>query len=336
MSAPHRILILRFSSLGDIVLATPLLSALKNARPNAFIALAIKQQYTGLFENDSRIGRVLAFDGDGAHRGPAGLWRFAGEVRAQRFDLVLDMHASLRSRVVCALAGAPTVRYNKEARLRRRMVRTHERAGGRHTVDKYLAVLPQLGIPLPVPRTPSIIVPAEQRQRAIDFMQDKRTKKRLVGINAGARWPAKNWGAPRLLTLASSLATEHDVIIFGDTQDAPHWRATPAPLVNTVGQLTLVQLAALIQQCDVLVTADSGPMHLATAVGVPVVALFGPTHPCLGFTPLGERNIVIRKDTVCSPCSLHGRKPCAWPERTCLDSITVEEVREAVERVLRG
>jgi heptosyltransferase-2 len=335
MSAPRSILILRFSSLGDIILTTPLLDALNKNWPDAAVFLAVKKRYAGLFTHDPRLARVLAFDDTHAHRGWAGFWRYIKAARQQRFDIVIDVHATLRSRLVgFFLRKGQLVRYKKDTWQRRRMVRTKERDGSRHTVDKYLAVLPVLGLPPAHVRVPALIIPAEQQHWAMEFLRNQLTKGKLVGINAGARWPTKNWGAERQRALAGRLLPDHDVIIFGDKPEVAEWPALPAAIINTVGKLTLEQLAALLQKCDVLVTADSGPMHMATAVGVPVVALFGPTHPCLGFAPLGGRDVVVCKNTECSPCSLHGKKPCARAERVCLDSITVEEVYAAVDVVL--
>jgi ADP-heptose:LPS heptosyltransferase len=98
--------------------------------------------------------------------------------------------------------------------------------------------------------------------------------------------------------------------------------------------LSLRQTMALIERCAVLLCHDSGPMHLATALNVPVVALFGPTHPKLGFWPVGEENAVLTAEAACSPCSLHGTRPCSLERKICLEEISPARVTEALRRVL--
>ena len=129
------------------------------------------------------------------------------------------------------------------------------------------------------------------------------------------------------------------IILFGDSVEDKIIKDITAylPVSNMIEALGLPlgKLASLIQRCDCLITNDSGPMHIAEALQVPVVAIFGPTHPKLGFAPIGQHNVVLGANVECSPCSLHGERKCHKKTRLCMDLITADMVVEAVEDLLK-
>ena len=161
----------------------------------------------------------------------------------------------------------------------------------------------------------------------------------LVGLHPGARWPGKRWPAERFARLGRELREKRnaEILVFGPTEDqnSASWVADeigqPAQLALN---LSLRQLMALIGGCDLFITNDSGPMHMATALGVPVVAIFGPTHPMLGFWPLGEEDAILTAGLPCSPCSLHGKRACPRRNWKCLEEIHVQDALRAAQKIL--
>ena len=163
----------------------------------------------------------------------------------------------------------------------------------------------------------------------------------MVGIHPGARWETKRWTEEKFARVCQILnqKPELKIILFGDQKDQEvieriDSHTEDQKLFKAVN-LPLNKFMSLIKRCDCFVTNDSGPMHIASALGVPVVAIFGPTHPQLGFSPMGSGNIVLTANVKCSPCSLHGEKRCHNKSRFCMDLIEPEMVTDAVEKILK-
>ena len=153
---------------------------------------------------------------------------------------------------------------------------------------------------------------------------------RLIAVNPSTRWPTKLWGDERFRALLARLP--HDrVVLTGSNSEAAQVAAMAGDCLNLAGKTSLTELVELLRRCAVLVTGDSGPMHLAVAVGTPVVAIFGPTDPVLT-GPYGRGHVVLRADIPCSPC-LKARCMNAVPME-CMERVTVEEVRAAIEPFL--
>ena len=166
-----------------------------------------------------------------------------------------------------------------------------------------------------------------------------REEDEVVGVHPGARWETKCWEARGFAQVCDRLLEDgRKCLLLGDEGDtlfvqeiASRMNRTPIVLA---GELGLRTLAAVIERCRVLLCNDSGPMHMATAVGTPVVAIFGPTHPKLGFAPVGEHDVVLTADLPCSPCSLHGEKACRFSHRRCMEAILPDQVMAEVERIV--
>lgn len=338
MQTPSRILIIRLSSLGDIVLTAPAVRAVRRVWPDARMVMAVKRAYEPLARLLPGLDEVLPFEA------AEGLGQMIGRVRRERFDVIVDLQANLRSRVIAALGGARRViRYRKRRLARMGMVYGRKTSiQSRHTVDLYFAALARLGVSS-LDRRPELIVhPAAQQEvdrrlRASGVMSGQT----VIGLAPGASVPAKRWPVARFARLADRLQTTHHaaVLLIGGPHD--HAVATAVadtmtgPSINWAGQLDLAFLPAAVQRCRVFVSNDSGPMHVASAVGTPVVGLFGPTHPCLGFAPLGPRDVALSLDLDCSPCSLHGERPCWKGTHACLDDLSVDRVASELERLLQ-
>jgi heptosyltransferase-2 len=322
--------------MGDIILTTPALAALKAHYPRAHLDFVVKERYQELLRDHQLLdGLYLLSPSDG-------LLSLGRQLRRQRYDIVLDLHGNLRSRFVTVLLPASMkLRYGKRILRRWAMVRGGYRpSGAPHVVDRYLECLRPLGIRASRDR-PRLYLSGDDLKFREEFSFQHRlgVSRPLVGLHPGARWPGKRWPAERFARLGRELREKGnaEILVFGGPQeeDSASWVADeigqPAQLASA---LSLGQLMALISGCDLFVTNDSGPMHLATALGVPVVAIFGPTHPMLGFWPLGEEDAILTAGLSCSPCSLHGKRPCPRRNWRCLEEIHVQDVLRAALGIL--
>jgi heptosyltransferase-2 len=335
----EKILIIRFSSLGDIVLTTPVIDALKGAFPAAEISFLTKLKYRDLLKADPRITRLVEFDSGGKHRRAGGLMKLISELRSGDFDLLIDLHSNLRSFFVRHLVRSKIkIRYHK--RWWSRFLIVHCRflkTKPLLTIDSYLAALKPLGL-APKHRLPTVYTAEDDLRFAGNFLLERNVKKDdiVIGVHPGAKWEPKRWEPKKFAHVGRALIDKlrAKIVLFGEVGEEETVRLVASELpepstIRAVG-LSLGQLAALIKRCDCIISNDSGPMHLASAQRVPVVAIFGPTHPKLGFAPLGPKVAVFCANVECSPCSLHGeKKKCRKKSRLCMDAIDPAEVAEA-------
>lgn len=338
-----RALVVRFSSLGDVVLTLPVARSLKKAFPAAEIVYLTKDAYRPLLEGQAGIDRVVTLE----QAGPG----FAALRRCCRglghFDLVLDLHGTLRSRACLgALSADRRVTYRKDALLRRLWaagwLRGRMTGAQPHVTDRYLETLRRCGI-APGSPVPQLAVPPGTLAAVRDLLvaAGVRDPDRLAVVVPGARWPNKRWSPASFAAVAAGLRDGEalEPVIAGDASDREAAEAVRAQIgggaLQLAGRTGLMELAALLQLARVVIANDSGPAHLAAAVGAPVVALFGPTHEAFGFAPRGERVRVISRALACRPCTVHGGVRCPRKRRACLDDISPEEVLAAAREASR-
>lgn len=339
----EKILVIRFSSLGDIVLTTPVFDVLKARFPKSRIFFLTKAQYGDLLIADPRVSSLIQFDSAKEHQGIPGFINLVSNLRSHDFDLLIDLHANLRSFLVRRMTRARSKLKYRKRRIRR-LAMVHckfLKTEAIHTVDSYLKALESLQITSPE-RIPRLLLSQEDKKFTDHFLLEQRVEKDdiVIGVHPGARWETKRWDSEKFAQVAGALIHRLNcrILLFAETGEARLIEeirsALPDEKVTEAIGLPLGRLAALIGRCDCLITNDSGPMHAASALQVPVVAIFGPTHPRLGFAPLGPRNAVLCADVECSPCSLHGDKKCGKESRFCMDRIDHQMVVEAVEKLL--
>lgn len=345
MNPPEKILIIRFSSLGDIVLTTPVIKSLKQKFPQSKIFFLTKSRYLDVLKSDSNIFSLIQFDPKERHRGISGFFQLVKELKTLNLDLVVDLHANLRSFFIRHLLPAKIkIKYNKRWLARFLLVHfKFLKIKSTHTIDSYLEVLKKIGVNS-VERNPQVFLNQESEDFLKEFLVDKKIEKDdiVVGIHPGARWETKRWTEEKFAKVCQILNQKPQIkiILFGDQRDQGVVekinRSTKSQKLFKAVNLPLSKLVGLIKRCDCFITNDSGPMHIASALGVPVVAIFGPTHPNLGFSPVGSENTVLTAQVKCSPCSLHGEKRCRQKARLCMDLIEPEMVTDAVERLLKN
>jgi heptosyltransferase-2 len=311
------ILVVRFGALGDVVLTTPLLRALHRAHPDARVTMVTKAEWAPLLEGHPHVTQVVPF-----HPGTP-LRSLARRLRDEAWDHRLDLHGSLRSRALRRLVGGRWHGWHKPRVRRALRVWAGIRTGPpiQPVAEQYFASVRPLGI---VPDGgPPEIHPTESAERAAAAVLPAGP---FVALAVGAsrptkRWPPAHWNRLASLLQGRGLAT----VAVGSTDD--RGRIATATDASGIG---LGPTAAVLRRAAVVVAHDSGLMHLATGVGTPVVALFGPTDPALGYGPYRAAADVLARDLPCRPCSVYGSAHCPLRHQRCMIELMPETVADAV------
>jgi heptosyltransferase-2 len=323
MSDPRSILICRLSALGDVVLSIPVADALRERYPDAHVAFLAREPWGNILHCVPSISRVLAWPGPGSP--------LPDEAARTPWDLVIDLSVTGRSRrLLRGVRAGRFLRARKETL--RRFAFVHLRrlggAGVRITpaVDRLFAALAPLGM------TRSGRVPRLETSGAV------RDANRILIAPGGGRG-AKLWPAERFRALVRALCAQGNrVVLMGSQNERALLEevAADAPpgAVEIMAGLDLRRLPEHVARCAVAVSNDSGLLHVAEACGVPVLALFGPTHPRLGFAPLRSDSRAMHTGIDCSPCDLHGPSRCPRTHHRCLREIGEDSVRSWVEERL--
>lgn len=354
--APRRILILKPSSLGDVIHALPALHALRRAWPQAHVAWMIGSSFAPVLQGHPQIDELICFDRrryGAMWRSPAAaaaFWRFVADVRRRRFDLVIDLQGLIRSGLIAFFSGARHRFGFADARELAWLfytTRVATPAGPVHAVRKNLLMMRSLGVdtgpdespggsatggaPLPIDDDDRAAAAAALAQAGVSAMND------FVAVFVGARWESKLWPTERFAGLIDLLRESGGPppVLLGAPDETGRadeisaaCRVAPA---NLVGKTTLRSLAALIERARLVISLDSGPLHLAAALGRPTIAMFGPTDPNRT-GPWSARARVMTHPTPCAPCL---RRRCPLSHHDCLRKLEEIAVLAAVREVLR-
>ena len=327
----RRVLLIRLSALGDILLITPLLGLLHATCPQARIDVLVKAEYRDLLRAHPGIGRLLTFDSRQS------LLSALRCLRADCYDLALDLHCTPRSQLLLrGLRARRKLTYNKRVLRRALLARLGWNTLRRMTPvpELYAAPLRRLGLTGRL-GAPSMHVDPESIeavQAHVARSLPSATNQPLLAVAPGARWPTKRWPVERFAAVAQELAREKRavVVILGGLDEAKLARALcdrlDVPVVNGAGTLSLMHSAALLSRCRLLISNDSGLMHMATALQVPVVAIFGPTVQEFGFYPFQARAEVVSESLPCRPCSTKGSRYCPRGHHACMQDISSARV----------
>lgn len=318
-------LVIQTAFLGDVVLTTPLLSAL--AGRFGPVDVVTTPAAAPLLETHPAVRAVARYDKRGADAGLGGLWRAGAGLRARGYQRAFLPHRSWRSAALALLADVPERTGFADAPAAITYTARVRRPGQGHEVERLLALAGEV-IELPAV---SLGLTGEDQRAADAWLARRGVAPGFAALAPGSIWGTKRW--PGYPELAASL--EGPVVVVGGPDDLPLAEAVaaaaPARIHVAAGELTLRQSAALIARARVLVTNDSAPLHLATAVGTPVVAIFGPTVPAQGFGPRGPRDTALgHPGLACRPCSAHGPQVCPLIHHRCMRELSVETVLAAV------
>lgn len=326
-----RTLIIRFGALGDLCICGWFMAGLADAAPGTRTTLVTKARFAALAEAFAGVDRVAPLRG----RGPAGLLALSRALKRDRHDTVLDAHGVLRSHLLALFMGRrPDARIRKDTVERLRLLRRPTPspdipppALDRHLLDRFVA--------LAGPVTDTVVKP----RPPLAHLRPAGPPAPRVGLAPGARWETKRWPNDRFARLLDLLreAAGVPVTLFLGPQETSWYRGSRLAEavahrddVDVVRDRGLLDVADALARCSVVVTNDSGLLHLSEAVGTPVVAIFGPTVRAFGYFPLSPRSRVLETDLDCRPCSRTGSRACHRNDLACLTQIGAEAACDAV------
>ncbi len=346
LDGAKRILLIKPSALGDVVHALPVAATLHRRYPNIRLDWLVEEEAADVVRGHPAVAEVVV---SGRRRWlrqlqePAAVLRILGEIkrfaadlRQRHYDAVLDLQGLLKSALYVLATRAPIRVGFGEGREGAPWVLTHRVVAPRqpvHAVERYLALAAAVDATAPV-REFHIALAPEDTAAAGSHLGDCPHPR--VALHPAARWRTKLWEVGRWRELAALLMAEGiGVVLMGSREDQPLAAAINSGLQpmprSLVGRLSVKQLAAVLQDVDLLICVDSGPMHIAAALGTPVLALFGATDP-LRTGPIGP-GTVLRRELACSPCL---QRRCGIADQyRCMRDITVEEVVAAARDLLR-
>ncbi|MFH1878853.1 MAG: lipopolysaccharide heptosyltransferase II [Candidatus Omnitrophota bacterium] len=339
-----KILIFKMSSLGDIILSTPSIRALRRRFPTANIKVLVDARFRDIFENCPYINEVIACDFRNKDKKTSS-GGIASRLRSEDFDISVDLQNNRRSHLLSFLSLIPE-RYGYDNGKLSFLLNRKISLPGKSIcpVDHQAHVLGLLGIGI-LDKSLEVSVDKASEDWAAGFLQKNWLKQgqKLVAISLAAsrRWATKNWGVSSFVELTKMLAERNGirVILLGTGEDRDEadefLELSDAKPIDAVGKTDVSQLMALIKKSDALVTGDSAPMHIAAALNIPFVSIFGPTDPERHLPPCGKCRVLYEK-VKCAPCY----RPDCHKNMECMKSVTPEQVyialMEIMEQVLCG
>jgi len=346
-----RILLIRLSSLGDVVLTSPAIRAVRKHFPDSYIAMLVGKQSADVLMENPHLDEVITLNRKAANRNIGETHRVVAELRRRKFDLTIDFQRKFRTSLLAYLSGAKyRVGYHQPCGALC-VVRVPDRVN-KHAIERNFDLLSAIGLHADtkemelfltdtdrkyaeaVHEAPHLSVGPASQILASAVIDSRRLK---LGLFPGAGWKHREWKPERFAAIGD-LAYEHfgaQTLIFGGPNEKDLVDKVAGymmyPSVRLAGNLKIRQLAALIEKCDVFVTNDTGPMHIAVAMKTPTVALFGPGNH-VKFQPIGQAHTTIRHNVPCSPCKQFTDK---CKDNICMKLITVDEVWEVLFSLLK-
>jgi heptosyltransferase II len=350
IAAIKRILIRGTNWVGDAVMSIPAMREIRRIFPEARISLLVRPWVREIYAAADFVDEVLVYDRKGMHRGPAGFYRLVSDLKRQRFDLAILLQNAFEAALIAWSARIPKrIGYARDGRsfLLTEPCPIDAEVRAVHQAYYYLEILSGIGLlekhlwqNKEYPLSISLGVSEGDRDAAKEILRSNGIQEGdlIVGINPGASYGiAKRWFPDRFAAVADELARhcKARILLFGAQSDMPVVEEVAAlmnqPRTILAGRTTLGQLMGLLKACDLLITNDSGPMHLAAALDVPQLALFGSTSE-IATGPLSRRAKVVKRQVDCNPCFL---RKCPTDFR-CMKGITIEQVlglaRELIEK----
>lgn len=350
---PQKILLIRLSAIGDILLTTPLLRALRTQYPQAQLDFVVKAEFAEILRYHPALNTLYEVQ---TQRGWPELQALGQRLRDVGYDVIFDIHKNFRSRYLTFAAKPQTVLRHRKYVLRRGLL-VHTKINLLQNIppiyQRYLDAAAPLHLPAPSPlvagRQLEIFWRAQDDHKAEMelYARDWQPQLPMIGLAPGAgfytkRWPAEHFGKLAL----NCIRHGYQVAVLGGKQDVESAKAIAQivrneqqgkiPLLDLAGALSLVESAAVIKKCNLLVANDSGLMHIAEAVGTPLLAVFGSTTRELGFFPHLPTSRVLENATLsCRPCSHLGFQKCPRGHFLCMKEITVAHAWKAVQEMRR-
>ena len=323
-----KILIIRLSSLGDIVLTQSTVQAVQNEFPDAQIHYLTKKVYSPIVDMFNCVDKIHFWENK---------FTLLKDLRKIKFVIAIDLHSKFNTFIIKNFVNAKrTVTYNKKHFLRRQIVKKKTDKTISSTVALYFPALKKMGLESEV-SSPKLF-PVKNTKMPRAFIINENVK--YIGLFPGALHKTKQYPVKQLAEFIDSVPSEWNCqfLIFGSEAERDLVEEldslTETNIIDLCGKLDLQQLVFAINEMDAVISNDSGPMHIAAALQKPQIAIFGATHPKLGFAPMNKKAIILSVNLQCQPCSLHGSKACPLDHFNCMKLITPEQILNSLKIII--
>lgn len=322
-------LIIRLSSLGDIILTQPVIAELQTRFPDCRITYVCKPEYASVVRLMAPDIEILSYREE---------LSFFDSLRRRSFDVALDLHGKVASNLIMfSTKAAQRYTYQKRRQLRQAIVAHKTDLSIPSTVGLYYSALNNLFAkhisPILNPK-----IEAPQLSADTVLLPELQPDEKLIAIFPGAAHQTKIYPEYLWHQFFEIAEPNWRFVMLGSKKEAPIaarlQKALPDRIENRCGDYSFEQLAWLISKCDLTISPDSGPMHLAAALSVPQIAIFGSTHPRLGFAPMNPKARILCADLDCQPCTLHGRLSCPLGHYDCMKKISPQMIRDAIDGMM--
>ena len=324
MNDRGKLLIIRFSAMGDVAMSAPVIKELSNAYPTQELLMLSRSAFKPFFSDILNL-QFISFDSKGKHKGFLGLLKLFFELKKQRIFKVADLHNSLRSKVLCLLfflIGVKTISIDKGRSEKKRLTRKHnkELIPLKPTVSRYADVFSKLGF-------------AFELKNQLTFVRKiKPIHEYLIGVSPFAQHAQKVYPLAKMENVLLHLAElGYQLFIFGGSIEeeiiANEWANKHQNITSLVKRMSLAEELEFISKLDLMVSMDSSGMHLASLVNIPVISIWGATHPYAGFLGYGQSiSDAVQIDLSCRPCSIYGNVKCYRGDFACMNNLPEQSV----------
>ncbi len=334
-----RLLIIRFSALGDVTMAIHLINALIRENPGLEIFFLSKPVFYQLLKNLP----IKTIDNNlkGRHKGIVGLWRLARDINKYDIDSIADIHGVIRSYILdlfMILQGKKVKIINKERKKKKQLIKG-KNVKIKHTFERYAEVVKKLGFIVNIEKYEPNFIFETRTEIENKFIEEN---KKNIGLAPFAAHKTKQYPLEKMEQVIKLLDDKgYNILIFGggpkEKEQAEKWEKKFDNVKSVIGKLSMYEEVGLIKKIDAIATMDSGNMHLASLVQTPNIIIWGGTHPQMGFTPVKNYNpqLSIIKNLPCQPCSVFGTNNCKRGDYACLYQILPEEIVERIEIAIK-
>ncbi|MBK7980204.1 MAG: lipopolysaccharide heptosyltransferase II [Ignavibacteriae bacterium] len=332
-----RILLIQTAFIGDVILITPLIKAAKELFPNALLDIIAIPQTANILENNPNINSIIIFNKKESKL--KSFLRILKKIYSNKYDIAILPHSSLTS-VLLVYLGFVKIRIGFDRWIARWfLTKRIPHLQNVYKIEKNLFLLSPFSdekFSIQTELFPSNEMKQKAENILLDFKKSNNISQevKLVAIAPGSNWFTKRWLKEHYKTLAEELTKLGFGIIFIGSKDEIDLCEEVSPVINSInlaGKLSLLESAAVVEKCDVLICNDSGAMHIANAVKTDVIVFFGPTVKKIGYFPFRENDKVMEIDLDCRPCSSHGSNSCPLGHHNCMKliepSIVLNEIK---------
>ncbi|MDN3588899.1 glycosyltransferase family 9 protein [Pedobacter aquatilis] len=343
MAATQKIIVLRFSAMGDVAMVASVLKEFSVQNPSTEIIIVSREAFKPFFDGIENL-TFHAIQPKTIHKGISGLYKLFQELSTYKATAIADLHDNLRSRALSTffrLSGLKIRRIDKGRSEKKALTRSKNKIFKKLklTVERYADVFRMLGFPISLNHK-LVPAPHEIPTKAKSLFEDSDKKK--VGISPFAQHIYKVYPLEKMEKVVAHLSNlGYELFIFGggktEQSTAEQWSKTYSNTHNLIGNFNLTEELAIISNLDLMLSMDSSGMHMASLVGVPAVSIWGPTHPYAGFLGYGQlESDCIQIENPARPNSIYGNKPCLCGVESCMDLIEPQTIVNKIKKKLNG